>query len=434
MWIVRLALRRPYFVAIIALLIGIFGCAAIVTTPTDILPDISIPIISVIWTYNGLDADDMSKRIVGVCERALSTTVTNIEHVESQSYSGVGAIKIYFQPDVQVDLAMAQITSLSQSILKSLPPGILPPQILKYDASSVPIVQLSLGGQGLSQEQLYDYGQNFIRTQLENIKGASLPLPYGGEVRSIMVDLDPTQLAAYHLTASDVSAALGRQNLIAPSGTEKIGDREYLIGTNASPPSIQDLNDLPIRAVNGAVITMKDVSFVHDGHQPQTNLVRENGVPSALLTVIKNGAASTLTIVKQVKEHIPRLKTLLPQQLTITPIFDQSLIVSASIRDVVQEAITAAFLTAIMILVFLGSWRGPHGILFTIVAKSGSNDLVLMANSFSLENGNATLTLRDGRQIVGPSAVIQRIYYGDQCFRFLRPESAWNSVFMQKTP
>ena len=384
MWIVRLALRRPYFVAIIALLIGIFGCAAIVTTPTDILPDISIPIISVIWTYNGLDADDMSKRIVGVCERALSTTVTNIEHVESQSYSGVGVIKVYFQPDVQVDLAMAQITSLSQSIVKSLPPGILPPQILKYDASSVPIVQLSLGGQGLSQEQLYDYGQNFIRTQLENIKGASLPLPYGGEVRSIMVDLDPTQLAAYHLTASDVSAALGRQNLIAPSGTEKIGDREYLIGTNASPPSIQDLNDLPIRAVNGAVITMKDVSFVHDGHQPQTNLVRENGVPSALLTVIKNGAASTLTIVRQVKEHIPRLKTLLPQQLTITPIFDQSLIVSASIRDVVQEAITAAFLTAIMILVFLGSWRStlivsvsiPLAVLFSVAVTSALGETI----------------------------------------------------------
>jgi CzcA family heavy metal efflux pump len=384
MWIVRLALRRPYFVAIIALLIGIFGVVSIATTPTDILPDISIPIVSVIWTYNGLDADDMSKRIVGVCERSLSTTVTNIQHVESQSYSGVGVIKVYFQPDVQVDLAMAQVTSLSQSILKNLPPGILPPQILKYDASSVPIVQLSLGGQGLSQEQLYDYGQNFIRTQLENIKGASLPLPYGGEVRSIMVDVDPTRLAAYHFSTSDVSAALGRQNLIAPSGTQKIGDREYLIGTNASPLSIADLNDLPIRAVNGALITIKDVSFVHDGYQPQTNLVRENGVPSALLTVIKNGAASTLTIVKQVKQHIPPLKALLPPQLTITPIFDQSVIVSASVRDVVQEAITAAFLTAIMILVFLGSWRStlivsvsiPLAVLFSIAATSALGETI----------------------------------------------------------
>jgi len=384
MWIVRLALRRPYFVAILALLIAIFGGVSIATTPTDILPDIGIPIISVIWTYSGLDADDMSKRIVGVCERALSTTVSNIQHVQSQSYSGVGVIKIYFQPDVQVDLAMAQVTSLSQSILKNLPPGILPPQILKYDASSVPIVQLSLGGRGLSQEQLYDYGQNFIRTQLENIKGASLPLPYGGEVRSIMVDVDPTQLAAYHLTTSDVSAALGNQNFIAPSGTAKIGDREYLIGTNASPPSIRDLNDLPIRAVNGAVITMKDVSSVHDGYQPQTNLVRENGVPSTLLTVIKNGSASTLTIVKQVKQQIPRLKALLPPQLTITPIFDQSVIVSASIRDVVQEAITAALLTAIMILVFLGSWRStlivsvsiPLAVLFSIAVTSALGETI----------------------------------------------------------
>jgi CzcA family heavy metal efflux pump len=384
MWIVRLALRRPYFVAIMALLIGIFGAVSIVTTPTDILPDISIPIVSVIWTYNGLAADDMSKRIVGVCERSLSTTVTNIEHVESQSYSGVGVIKIYFQPDVQVDLAMAQVTSLSQSILKNLPPGILPPQILKYDASSVPIVQLSLGGRGLSQEQLYDYGQNFIRTQLENIKGASLPLPYGGEVRSIMVDVDPTQLAAYHLSTSDVSAALGRQNLIAPSGTQKMGDREYLIGTNASPSSIKDLNDLPIRAVNGTLVTIRDVSFVHDGYQPQTNLVRENGVPSALLTVIKNGAASTLTIVKQIKQHIPSLKMLLPPQLTITPIFDQSLIVSASVRDVVQEAITAAFLTAVMILVFLGSWRStlivsvsiPLAVLFSIAVTSALGETI----------------------------------------------------------
>jgi CzcA family heavy metal efflux pump len=384
MWIVRLALRRPYFVAIIALLIGIFGAVAIATTPTDILPDISIPIVSVIWTYNGLAADDMSKRIVGVCERSLSTTVTNIEHVESQSYSGVGVIKVYFQPDVQVDLAMAQVTSLSQSILKNLPPGILPPQILKYDASSVPIVQLSLGGRGLSQEQLYDYGQNFIRTQLENIKGASLPLPYGGEVRSIMVDVDPTRLAAYHLSTSDVSAALGRQNLIAPSGTQKIGDREYLIGTNASASSIRDLNDLPIRAVNGALVTIKDVSFVHDGYQPQTNLVRENGVPSALLTVIKNGAASTLTIVKEVKGHIPSLKALLPPQLTITPIFDQSVIVSASVRDVIQEAITSAFLTAIMILVFLGSWRStlivsvsiPLAVLFSIAVTSALGETI----------------------------------------------------------
>src|SRR5689334_227631 len=231
-WIVRLALLRPYTFVIVSLLIFIFGAAAIITTPTDILPQISIPIVSVIWNYGGLNADDMSKRIVGVSERALPTSVNNIEHIESQSYSGVGVIKIYFQPDVQIDLAIAQVTALSQSILRLMPQGILPPYVLKYDASSVPIVQLSLGGKSLSQQQLYDFGQNFIRPQLANINGAAVPLPYGGEQRAIMVDADPLRLAAYHLTNSDLSAALNNQNLVSPSGTEKIGNREYLIGTN----------------------------------------------------------------------------------------------------------------------------------------------------------------------------------------------------------
>ena len=251
MWLVRVALRRPYTFVIIALLIFIFGIESIVTTPTDILPEINIPIVSVIWTYNGLDADDLSKRIVGICERALSTTVNNIQHIESQSYNGVGVIKVYFQPNVQIDLAIAQVTSLSQSILKQMPPGILPPQILKYDASSVPIVQLSLGGTGLSQENLFDFGQNFIRPQLASVQGASIPSPYGGVQRAVMVDVEPTQLSANHLSNSDVSTALNNQNLIAPSGTEKIGDREYIIGTNSSPRSLSDLNNMPIRAANG---------------------------------------------------------------------------------------------------------------------------------------------------------------------------------------
>src|ERR1700677_4304613 len=256
MWLVSLALRRPYTVVVIALLVFIFGASAIVTTPTDILPEINIPIVSVIWTYNGLDADDMSKRIVGICERALSTTVNNIQHIESQSYSGVGVIKIYFQPSVQIDLAIAQVTALSQSVLRQMPPGTPPPQILKYDASSVPIVQLSLGGKGLSQEQLYDLGQNSIRGQLATIEGASVPLPYGGEQRAVMVDAEPTQLAANHLTGSDISAALNNQNLIMPSGTEKIGDREYIIGTNSSPSSLAELNNMPIRSAQGSIVTM----------------------------------------------------------------------------------------------------------------------------------------------------------------------------------
>jgi multidrug efflux pump subunit AcrB len=374
MWLVRVALRRPYTFVIVGLLILIAGLTAIVTTPIDILPQINIPIVSVIWTYNGLDADNMSKRIVGICERAMSTTVNNIQHIESQSYSGVGVIKIYFQPSVQIDLAIAQVTALSQSVLRQMPPGILPPQILKYDASSVPIIQLSLGGKGLSQSQLYDLGQNFIRGQLATIEGASVPLPYGGEQRAIMVDAEPTALAAKHLTGSDISAALNAQNLIMPSGTEKIGDREYIIGTNSSPSSIGELNNMPIRSTNGSIVTMKDVAWIHDGYTPQTSLVKENGTPGALLTVIKNGNFSTLTIVSQVKAAIPRIKAGLPGSLTITPIFDQSVIVRGSVLDVVQEATTAAILTALMILVFLGSWRStlivctsiPLAILFSL--------------------------------------------------------------------
>ncbi len=384
MWLVRLALRRPYTFVIISFLILIAGVVSILTSPTDILPDIQIPIVSIIWTYNGLDADDMSKRIVGICERALSTTVNNIQSTESQSYSGVGVIKVHFQPDVQIDLAIAQVTALAQSILRQLPPGILPPQILKYDASSVPIVQLSLGGKNLSQQELYDLGQNFIRSQLATIQGAAVPLPYGGEQRAIMVDAEPEQLAARHLSVSDISAALNNQNFILPSGTEKIGDREYLVGTNSSPTSIAELNNLPIRNVNGAVTLMSDVAWIHDGHEPQTSFVRENGTAAALLTVIKNGAFSTIAIVDQVKAALPRIKAGLPSALTITPLFDQSVIVKASVRDVVQEAITAALLTAIMILVFLGSWRStlivctsiPLAILFSLAALASLGETI----------------------------------------------------------
>jgi multidrug efflux pump subunit AcrB len=384
MWIVRFALKRPYTFVIVALLIAIFGVASILTTPTDILPDINIPIVSVIWTYSGLDADDMSKRIIGVCERALPTTVNNIQYTESQSYSGVGVIKIHFQPNVQVDLAIAQVTALSQSLLRLMPPGILPPYVLKYDASSVPIVQVSLGGQGLSQTELYDLGQNFVRGQLATINGAAVPLPYGGEQRSIMVDVEPLQLAANHLTASDLSLALGNQNLVTPSGTEKIGDREYLVGTNSSPATIAELNALPIRTLNGAVVQMKDVAWIHNGYQPQTSYVSENGQASALLTVIKSGASSTLTIVDQVKAALPKIKAGLPSALTLTPIFDQSVLVRASIQDVVQEAITAAFLTALMVLVFLGSWRStlivsvsiPLAVLFAIAVSSALGETI----------------------------------------------------------
>jgi CzcA family heavy metal efflux pump len=384
MWIVRFALQRPYTFVIVAVLIAIFGGAAIATTPTDILPDINIPIVSVIWTYSGLDSDDMSKRIVGICERAISTTVNNVQYTESQSYSGVGVIKVHFQPGVQVDLAIAQVTALAQSVVHLMPPGTLPPFVLKYDASSVPIVQVSLGGESLSQTELYDLGQNFIRGQLATINGTSVPLPYGGQQRSIMVDVEPGQLAANHLTAEDISAALNNQNLVTPSGTEKIGDREYLVGTNSSASTIAELNNMPIRTMNGAVVQMKDVAWVHNGFQPQTSYVSENGQASALLTVIKNGAASTLTIVDEVKAAIPKIKAGLPAALTLTPIFDQSVIVRASIHDVAQEAITAAILTALMILIFLGSWRStlivctsiPLAALFAIAVSSALGETI----------------------------------------------------------
>lgn len=415
MWLVRLALQRPYTFVIIAILIFIAGSVAIVTTPTDILPEINIPIVSMIWTYNGLDADDMSKRIVGICERALSTTVNNILSTQSQSYSGVGVIKVNFQPNVQIDLAIAQVTALAQSILRQLPPGILPPQILKYDASSVPILQLSLGGKNLSQQELYDLGQNFIRSQVATVQGASVPLPYGGQARAIMVDAEPEQLAARNLSASDISAALAAQNLILPTGTEKMGDREYLIGTNSSPSSIEELNKLPIRSENGAVTLMQDVAWVHDGHQPQTSFVQENGTPSALLTVIKNGAFSTITIVNQVEAALPRIKAGLPGALTITPLFDQSIIVKASVRDVVQEAITAALLTAIMILIFLGSWRStlivctsiPLAILFSTASLSalGQSINVMSLGGMALAVGmlvdDATVEIENSHRNLG---------------------------------
>ncbi len=415
MWLVRVALQRPYTFVIVGLLILIAGLTAIVTTPIDILPQIDIPIVSVIWTYNGLDADNMSKRIVGICERAMSTTVNNIQHIESQSYSGVGVIKIYFQPTVQIDLAIAQVTALSQSVLRQMPPGILPPQILKYDASSVPIIQLSLGGKGLSQSQLYDLGQNFIRGQLATIEGASVPLPYGGEQRAIMVDAEPTALAAKHLTGSDISAALNAQNLIMPSGTEKIGDREYIIGTNSSPSSIAELNNMPIRSTNGSIITMKDIAWIHDGYTPQTSLVKENGTPGALLTVIKNGNFSTLTIVSQVKAAIPRIKAGLPSSLTITPIFDQSVLVRGSVLDVVQEATTAAILTALMILIFLGSWRStlivctsiPLAILFSlsVLAALGYTINVMSLGGLALAVGilvdDATVEIENTHRNLG---------------------------------
>ena len=357
MWIVHLALRRPYTFVVFSVLVLILGALAAVVTPKDIFPYINIPVVSVVWTYSGLSPDEMEKRIVTVAERAMTTTVNDIEHMESESYTGVSVIKLYFQPKVKVELAVSQVTAIVQTILRVLPPGTFPPNILKYDAASVPVLQLGLSGQGLTEEDLYDLGLNFIRTRLATVQGASVPLPFGGKSRQIMVDLNPEALYAKHLSPSDISAALNAQNLILPAGTARVGNVEYLVKTNSSPAVVSALNDLPIRASNGAVVFMKDVAQVRNGYAVQTNVVREDGRRSAFLSVLKNGQASTLDIVNAIKKAIPRVKADLPSALRITPLFDQSIFVRSSINEVLREASIAAILTALMILLFLGSWR-----------------------------------------------------------------------------
>jgi CzcA family heavy metal efflux pump len=357
MWIVRLALRRPYTFVVMAVLIAILGGVAIYTTPTDIFPVIDIPVVSVIWNYNGISPEEMERRIATVSERSFTTTLNDIEHMESQSLNGISLIRIYFQPDAKVEMAIAQLSAIGGSITRILPPGIFPPSIIKYNASSVPILQLALDSPTLTEAQLFDYGLNFIRTQLATVQGASVPLPYGGKPRSIMVDLNPDALFAKGLSATDVSGALTQQNLILPAGTAKVAEREYYVRMNSSPEIVDELNNIPIKQVNGAIVYMRDVAQVRDGFSVQNNIVRQNGRRSALLTVLKTGTASTLTIVDRVRATLKRIKTTLPQELNITELFDQSLFVRAAIQGVVQEAVIAALLTGLMIILFLGSWR-----------------------------------------------------------------------------
>src|ERR1700733_9318623 len=357
MWIVRLALRRPYTFIVMALLIAILGGLSILTTPTDVFPYINIPVAGVIWSYTGMSPDDMSKRVLLISERAMTTTVNSIEHIESTSYNGVGLIRVYLQPGANIDLAISQIVAVNQTILRTLPPGIYPPLVVQYDASSVPILQLGLSSSTLTEQQLYDYGQNFIRTRLATVPGISVPLPYGGKVRQVMVDLDPDALYGKGLSATDISNALDLQNLILPTGTVKVGTREYLIRLNSSPELISAMNDIPIKTVNGAPVYFRDVGQVRDGYQVQTNMVRINGGLSSLLTVLRHGGASTLAVVQGVKDLLPKIQATLPPSLKITQLFDQSLFVRAAVQGVVREASIAALLTALMILLFLGSWR-----------------------------------------------------------------------------
>jgi len=377
MWIVRLALRRQYTFVVVSILMLLFGLGTCIEAPKDVYPYIDIPVVTIVWSYSGLPPEDMEGRIVTICERALTTTVNDIEHTESESYEGVAVVRVFFQPSVKVELAMSQITAVVQTILRVLPPGTFPPNILKYDASSVPIVQLGLSGQGLTEEELYDLGLSFIRPRLANVEGASIPLPYGGKVRQVQVDVDPNLLYAKHLSASDVSTAFNQQNLILPAGVARMGDREFVVKLNSSPPVVSAMNDLPIRAANGAVVLVKDVAQVRLGYAPQVNIVREDGKRSALLTVLKNGRTSTLDIVKHVKAMLPTVKAGLPGGLEITPLFDQSIFVSASINEVIREAAIAAGLTALMILLFLGSWRSTL-IVCTSIPLSIATSLVIL--------------------------------------------------------
>src|ERR1017187_9017139 len=357
MWIVRLALRRPYTFVVFALLILILGIYSILTMPTDIFPNIDIPVVTVVWNYTGLSAQEMSTRIIFNSERGVTTTVSDVEHIESQSLNGLAIIKIFFQPHVNIGNAVAQVTAISQVQLRSLPPGTTPPFIIQYNASSVPILMLGISGEGLNEQQLSDVAKNNIGVPLATIEGAQTPYPYGGKARQVQVDLDLHALQAKGLSPVDVVNAVSAQNLIAPSGTMKIDRFEYAVETNSAPQIIDELNNLPIKAVNGSVIYVRDVAHVRDGYPPQTNIVRVNGSRAIMMSVMKTGSASTLEIIKGVQKKQIEINEQLPPQLQINPLSDQSIFVRGAINGVVSEAVIAACLTAIMILVFLGSWR-----------------------------------------------------------------------------
>src|SRR5579863_9594700 len=357
MWIVRLALGRPYTFVVMAILIAILGGAAISTMPVDIFPYIDIPVVSVLWVYSGLSPEEMEKRVVTGFERSLTSNVNDIEHIESQSYSGYAVVKIYFHPNVKIDMAVAQTTATMQSALRQMPPGMFPANILKYDASSVPILQLGLSSKTLREQEIFDIGNNFIRTPLGTVQGASVSYPFGGKQRAVMVDLNLEELYAKQLSPIDVSNALNLQNLILPAGTAKLAKTEYQVRVNSSPILLDDLNNLPIKTVNGATVYIKDVAQVHDGYSVQNNIVRTNGSRGVLITITRNGQASTLSIVNAVKAELPRILANVPPELKVVPLADQSVFVRASITGVVREALIAAGLTGLMILLFLGSWR-----------------------------------------------------------------------------
>ncbi len=378
MWIVRLALRRPYTFVVAAMLVGILGLLMIVRTPTDIFPNVDIPVISVAFNYAGSSPADMDGRIISPFEKILTTTVNDIEHIESQSLYGIGVVKIYFQPNARIENANAQVTAVSQTAIRVMPPGTQPPLILEYNASDVPILQLSLSSDTIPEQNLFDIAIQQLRPQLIVIPGVQIPYPYGGKMRNVMVDLEPEQLFAYGISPADVSAALNAQNLILPAGTAKMGKQEYEVVVNSSPLTVGELNDLPIKTVKGVTVYIKDVAHVRDGFSVQTNVVHANGKRGVLVSIMKAGNASTLQVVDDIMKALPAIQQTLPAGLKITPMFDQSVFVRASVSGVVKEAAIAAGLTALMILLFLGSWRStvivmisiPLSILVSIITLS----------------------------------------------------------------
>jgi multidrug efflux pump subunit AcrB len=407
--LVKLALSKPYTCAVLAILIVVSGVAAWIVTPTDIFPNIGIPVIAAVWNYNGLAAEDMAGRVAYYYEQQLSTTVNDIDHVESQSMTGIGVVKIFFQPGVDIRTATAQVTSISQTVLSQMPQGMTPPMILNYNASTVPILQFALSSNSLSEARIFDYGQNYIRPALASVKGTAIPAPYGGRLRQIQVDVDPEALQAHHLSANDVGTALALQNQIIPAGTAKIGMDEYTIHLNNSPTIIDELNHLPIKTVDGGTIYIGDVAHVRDGSPPQHNVVRVNGHRAVLMTVLKAGSASTIDIVDQAKALLPKLRATLPSSLEIRALADQSLFVKAAVSGVIREGIIAAALTSLMILLFLGSWRStliiatsiPLAVLAAVAALSAVGETlnVMTLGGLALAVGilvdDATVTIEN---------------------------------------
>ena len=366
MWLVRLALKRPYTFVVMAMLIVILGGVTILRMPTDIFPDIDIPVISVVWNYGGLSPEEMEKRVVNSYERALTTTVNDIEHIESQSLTGVSIIKIFFQPGAKIEAATAQVTAISQTIVRQMPPGSAPPFIIRYSASNVPILQIGLESDSLSEQQLFDYGTNFIRADAATIQGAQIPWPYGGKQRQIMVDIDPQRLFAWGLSPRDVNTALGLGNVIVPTGTAKIGIDEYPIVLNASPELLAEIAAIPIKVVRGTTVFIRDVANVRDGYGPQTNIVHVEGKKSVLMSILKQGSASTLEVVKRIRDTLPTTLARLPKELKVSLLFDQSFFVRAAVWAVAKETCIAAGLTAVMLFVFLGSWRSTFIVIVSI--------------------------------------------------------------------